>query len=96
MTKKQEGMLYSYNRSSATELWHVYDNYSRAKENAMDYCRNLQYKLNGYDGRVTGANCFHFTYAFRFEHVNEETGACEEWLCYCTYANDYKFKIKDM
>lgn len=96
MNKNQTGMYHSYLRSSATELWQVYDNYSTAKARGMEYCKNLQRELNGYDGRITGHSCHFFSYAFRFEHVNEETGVCEEWLCYCTHANDYKFKIKDM
>lgn len=87
MTKKQQTMYDSYCRANTTELWQVYNNFSSAKQRGMDYCKELQYKLDGYDGRITGHSCHFFSYAFRYM-VNDE-----EWMCYCTHANDYNFKI---
>lgn len=89
MTKKQEGMLKSYKRATATDLWQVYDSWSQAKANALDYCHDLQRRLDGYDGRICSANTYQFTYAFRY--VDVDTG--HMCLCYCTAANDYKFAI---
>ena len=89
MTKKQEGMLRAYENATATELWQVYGIYSQAKVNALRYCRELQARLNGHDGRICSANTFQFTYAFKYEDF--DTG--HMCLCYCTAANDYKFAI---
>ena len=87
MTKKQMAMVDAYNRTNARALDDVYGSYSAAKKEAYSYCRGLQYKMKGYDGRIPSANSFAFTYAFRYK----ENG--DEYMCYCTSCNDYKFKI---
>lgn len=87
MTKAQKAMLDSYNRSSDTELWHVYGRCSQAKYNAMDYCKNLMYEKSGYDGRITSYNTFRFSYAFRFI----ENGI--EHLMYITHDHNRQFAI---
>lgn len=93
MTKKQMGMFNRYYhatmRGAKTELWQVYDSYSSAKQKAMDYCKQLQYRLNGYAGTIVGASSHFFSYAFRYYDADLK----KECLCYCTHANDYKFVI---
>ena len=93
MTKKQKEMYESYkrafNRGPKTELREVYGNYSHAKQEALDYCKSLQSRLNGYDGTIVGHSAHFFSYAFKYADFN--TG--NMCLCYCTHANDYKFAI---
>lgn len=50
----------------------VYNSYSSAKRSAYNYCKKLQEKYNGYQGRITSHNCMVFTYEFYFGH--SETG----------------------
>ena len=93
LTKKQRGMLeayeYAMERGPKTELWEVYGNFSQAKQNALDYCKGLQNRLDGYNGTIVSHSCHFFTYAFKYPEY--ETG--KTCLCYCTHANDYKFAI---
>ena len=88
MTKKQEALLDNYRRATATKLADVYKSWSAAKERGWNYCENLRAQLGGYGVRVPSANTFQFTYAFRFMLNGQE------WLCYCTASNDYKFCIE--
>lgn len=53
-----------WKKSNATELWHVYDRFSYAKENAMDYCKTLVAKFNGYGLKIIGSNCMKFSVGF--------------------------------
>ena len=73
MTKKQKAMYDSYkyacNKGRKTELWEVYGKYSHAKQRAMDYCKELQYRLNGYEATITGAATYFFSYAFKYFKV---------------------------
>lgn len=89
MTKKQEAMLQAYERATATELHDVYGRFSKAKVNAMEYCKALQRRLQGYGGKICSANTYQFTYAFKYPDF--DTG--KTCLCYCTAVNDYKFPI---
>lgn len=94
MTKKQMTMLNTYEvavkNGAKTELWHVYNNFSYNKQKALDYCKELQYRLNGYAGTITGASSHFFSYAFKYYDADIK----KECLCYCTHANDYKFAIE--
>ena len=94
MTKKQRGMYESYkralNRGPKTELYQVYGNYSNAKQKAIDYCKELEHRLGGYNGTIVGHSAHFFSYAF--EYVDYDLG--KKCLCYCTHANDYKFSIE--
>lgn len=51
----------------------VYGRWSRAKQNAYDYCKRMCDNLDGWDFCITGSNCTCFTVMFDFEHP--ETGA---------------------
>ena len=44
-----------------------YNNCSRAKENAYNYCRNFYSQLDGYHFRITGYNCNTFTCGYLFD-----------------------------
>lgn len=94
MTKKQMAMFNSYeyalNKGVKTELYQVYGKYSYNKQRALDYCKELRYRLNGYNATIVSASCHFFTYAFRYYDADIK----KECLCYCTHANDYKFAIE--
>ena len=100
MTKKQRGMYEAYqaafNRGPKTELYQVYGNYSHAKQEALDDCKSLQSKYDGYNGTIVSHNSFVFTYAFEF--VDYELGGTNKvrWLYYITPSNDYKFSIEEV
>lgn len=49
------------------ELSDCYGNYSKAKENAYNNCRNLYSLLDGYHFRITGHNCNTFTCGYLFD-----------------------------
>lgn len=67
-TKKGTELLenYYYRNYGKSELYQVYGKNSDAKQNALDYCKMMQYELNGYDGHITTYNTFVFCYAFTF------------------------------
>ena len=94
MNKKQQGLLnhyeYSFNRYGNRGLYNVYGSCSQAKRNAFDYCRNLQYEKNGYNGTIVSANGWMFTYGFKY---TDEAG--NEHLMYITKDHDYDFVIDD-
>lgn len=89
MTKRQEMIYTGYKMSNIQDINGAYKNCSAAKKAAYNACRKLQYEMNGYDGRITGAGTYHFSYAFRFRN---ESG--KECLCYCTHMNNYMFVIE--
>lgn len=90
MTKANKRYYNQYLNSTARELHDVYGTYSAAKAGAMAYCRELQYDMNGYDGRICSANIFQFTYAFQY--VNESGKKC---LAYITARHNRFFEIED-
>ena len=53
-------------------LCDVYDNFSVAKDNAWEKCKDLCILLNGWGICITSHNTFAFTVMFDFEHP--ETG----------------------
>lgn len=61
-----------YKRSDATSLRDVYGSYSRAKEEAWDYCKELMYKFNGYGLRVISSSRYMFTAGFMFEEDGKQ------------------------
>lgn len=79
-TKEARYITECYKRSKATCLADVYGRYSRAKEEAFNYCRRLMAEYDGEDLRILSANTFIFTACFQF--MNKETG--EAMLMYIT------------
>ena len=68
MTKKQEQLLDNYNRAKDIhDLRQVYGRWSDKKEEAYRNCLVKQSSLDGYDGRITSASGWKFTYAFRYK-----------------------------
>ena len=88
MTKAQKTMVENYKRATATDLWQVYGTFSESKSRAMDYCKELQYQMNGFGGRICSANTFQFTYAFQY--IDADGDSC---LCYITKAHNKMFKL---
>ena len=83
--KQFKGVYASYNRSNYYRLDDLYKNASHYKENAYFYCRDLYFKLNGYDFKIIGGNSMTFSVGFKFV----ENGI--EYFAYIT--KDYNRKI---
>lgn len=90
MTKKEKGMLWSYEHSNMSDIYEAYRRPSESKVSAFWDCVRDKLDHDGYDGRITGAGCQFFSYAFRYIG---KTG--EERLRYHTYANVYDFEITE-
>ena len=87
MTKRQIGLLASYQRSEKRYLSDCYNSFSNAKARAFSYCKEIERKFNGFEGRVCSFNTFSFTYAF--EYTNDEGVVC---LHYITPNYEYDFE----
>lgn len=87
-TKKAQMFWDRFCESSDTELRDVYGRYSRAKENAYDYCRARENEFSSYNGVIASHNSMMFTYAF--------TGWCEckRYLIYITRDRDYAIELQ--
>lgn len=53
-----------YKKSNSWELFHCYDNYSYNKEKAMDYCKELMSKYDGFGLYIIGHNSMTFSVGF--------------------------------
>lgn len=88
MTKKNQSMVNGYNfyldRYGCRTIWDAYNEPSRYKVQAYDYCLNLELQKNGCGGTVCGANTFYFSYGFKYM---DDAG--KEHLMYITHANDF-------
>lgn len=73
-TEKRQALAHyeSYKRSSAITLRDVYGSWSKAKENAYEYCRNLMAEKNGHGFRIISANGWMFTAGFMFEEDGKQ------------------------
>lgn len=89
LTQKQLDMLRNYYNSSKTSLHDVYKSWSDAKEQAFKYCLRDMKEHDGQDMRITGANGFTFSCAYR---INREDG---EYLVYHTPCNRFEFKYME-
>ncbi len=89
MNKKETGFLWSYQRSTLTDIYQAYKNPSYAKVKAFKNCRADMEAHDGYDFRITGKSCDFFSCAFCY--VDHETH--KEHLRYHTYARVYDFEI---
>ena len=85
-SKLLRGAYESWKRSTDYELWHVYDNFSDNKVRALDYCRELQYCLDGRRLRIVSHNCMVFTFGY--------TNYKGFW--YITKCNDYFISWEDI
>lgn len=73
-TKKGQSMIERANNCEGYSLHDVYGSFSRAKENAWEYCLNLCHKENGYNFHIISFNTFGFSVAWNTaEGVRIET-----------------------
>lgn len=63
-TKTIKNAYADYQNSNKYNLSDCYKNASYYKQNAMNYCRKLKYKYNGFYGKIIGFNCMQFSYGF--------------------------------
>lgn len=85
--KQMQSAYKQYLWSSKTQLFDCYDNPSRAKFNAYDYCLSLFREYNGSDFRIIGYNTFGFSVGFMFEKDGKKC------LAYITKDHDRYFEI---
>lgn len=86
LNQKQADMFRRYRNSSKTTLRDVYKSWSDAKERAFKYCLQDMKEHNGRDMRITGANGFTFSCAYRIERKDGI------YLVYHTRCNRFEFK----
>lgn len=89
LNQKQEEMFHRYCNSSVTSLHGVYKSWSDKKEEAYKYCLRDMKEHGGQDMRITGANGFTFSCAYR---VIRDDGA---YLVYHTRCNRFEFKYME-
>lgn len=73
-----------YLKSNYYELYQCYNNYSYFKEKAIEYCKELQYKYNGFNLKIIGFNSMTFSVGFIGEIPDEKTGEIKEAFFYIT------------
>ena len=66
-TKKGETMLNNARVNQGTELREIYSSYSTAKAQALENCKALCHKENGYNFRIISHNCNTFSVAWETE-----------------------------
>ena len=88
MNKEQERMWNAYCDAKATQLHEVYTKFSREKYNAFHDCIKEKVSREGYDGRITAANSWQFSYAFRYKKDDKE------WLFYITKNHNKTFPLE--
>ena len=82
----REMMIWQYRQwqmSNATELYHVYGRFSKAKIEAMDYCKKLMHSLGGKDLKICSHNDQSFSVGFEFP--SPTTGA----ICFAYITKNY-------
>lgn len=63
-TKEAQNHIEAHSYSRIHSLYQAYEKPSRAKENAIEYCRKLCDRFSGYDFRIIGHNCMTFSVGF--------------------------------
>ena len=89
LNQKQEEMFHRYCNSTATSLCNVYQSWSDKKEEAYRYCLRDMKEHHGQDMRITGANGFAFSCAYR---IIRDDGA---YLVYQTRTKRFEFKYME-
>ena len=92
-TKQAQRFIDQYQSTANCTLWDCYTTFSRAKQNAFEYCEQRAYSLNGYGRKIISYNTSFFTYAFMFDMINEETNIIENYLAIITKSNEYIIKL---
>ena len=94
--KNIKNAFVSYSKSTNYCLCDCYGNFSQAKENAMEYCKNLMQKLNGYGLKIIGFNSMTFSVGFIGEIPDNKTGEIKKVFCYITRDYDRYIFIEDL
>lgn len=76
-----------YINSHTSFLWECYNHYSPRKSEAMEYCKRLMHKLNGWGLRIISYNCNVFTVGFLFMNEDDEK-------CFAYITRDYDRYMK--
>lgn len=66
-TKKGQAMLQTACNNQGRELWQVYDAYSRAKQNALNWCKEQCIAENGTDFHICSHNTFGYSVAWEVQ-----------------------------
>lgn len=90
-SRKARDMICRYNSSSKESIYDAYVRPSAYKERAYYDCIELREKFKGYDGKVCGANCDFFSYAFRLPEgtTSDEGFDLSGAIIYITASNNY-------
>lgn len=67
-TKKGQSMIQNARNYDGYTLRDVYGNYSHAKENAYNWCKEQCYNENGKNFHITSHNTFGFSVAWEVEN----------------------------
>lgn len=73
LNKQMQGAMRMHKMSNTYSLNDCYNNYSYAKENAYNYCKDLQTKYNGYDFKIISYNTNQFSVGFYYKNENDNT-----------------------
>lgn len=82
MTKKHQGIITRYYKSTDYSLYNCYKTFSSAKAHSYENILDEMFKLNGYDLRILSYNSNFYTCAYRRK---DESG--KEYLIYHTAYN---------
>ena len=95
LTKKQQEMVNTYQKSDMHSLRDLYTNYSDAKARAEMLIINEMIDNNGYSFRICGGNSCFFSCAYCYDIA--ENGKISKHLVYHTPQNkhDFIFEIEE-
>ena len=85
-TKRASGMIasYEYSKRDGNSIYNAYEKPSSEKKDAFVYCQKLLSECKGKYPKITGKNCYYFSYAFKCQ---DEDG--NWYLIYITASADY-------
>ena len=73
MNQRQQAIVNSYNKATASELREVYSSWSNDKEKAYKNCKKLCSEMNGERFRIISANGWKFTAGFLYKDTDGKT-----------------------
>ena len=72
MTKRNQGIVKSYERSEKSNLNQCYGRFSKAKADAWEYCKELCKSKDGSGLKILSANVYQFTAGFKYEENGKQ------------------------
>lgn len=90
-TQRAKSIYEAFMRSYDCDLRDVYGSFSRAKENAMEYCRARERECQSVDGVITSYCIMQFTYSFSCKDENGDF-----WLIHITKSHDYAIPMDSL